>query len=177
MVVVAIIGILAAGSVALYSGSQEKARDSVRVSDLQGLSSALNQYYSDNTYFPGSESSDASTAKTINNSSTGLVAGGYINQLPTDPKNSVTEYNYWYDTAKSAGGIDDQKFEVSAQFENATNRTEKAAKDGGNDASGASSADIRLEVGTGVSSIDTTGATVSSDKEIIIKGSSTAATT
>ena len=48
LVVITIIGILSAGAIGFFSASQQKARDSVRVSDLNVYKNAVVQMYDDN---------------------------------------------------------------------------------------------------------------------------------
>ncbi len=48
LVVITIIGILATGATAIYSGAQAKARDSVRLNDVASIGSAMNFLNADN---------------------------------------------------------------------------------------------------------------------------------
>lgn len=124
LVVITIIGILATGATTVYTTAQQKARDSVRQSDLMGVKSALEQSYSDNAVYP------AATATT-------LETDGYIDTVPSDPKNvagtsDATTYQYVYGAADAASGIQAQLYEVSANFENSNNDA-KETGDGGDD--------------------------------------------
>lgn len=49
LVVITIIGILATGATAVYSGAQQKARDSIRENDVAAMSSAMELSASDST--------------------------------------------------------------------------------------------------------------------------------
>ena len=54
LVVITIIGILATGATAVYSGAQKKARDSIRKSDTTALSNAMDLFAVDNgDTYPG----------------------------------------------------------------------------------------------------------------------------
>ena len=57
LVVIAIIGILATGAVWVYTSQLEKARDSTRVTDLNNLRSAVEQFYQDKSEYPVCNSS------------------------------------------------------------------------------------------------------------------------
>lgn len=52
LVVIAIIGILSAIGLVSLNGAREKARDSKRQTDLQGIGTALALYYDDNGVYP-----------------------------------------------------------------------------------------------------------------------------
>lgn len=49
-----VVGIIATGATAIYSGSQEKARDTVRINDINMLKSGLELYYVENNIYPDS---------------------------------------------------------------------------------------------------------------------------
>lgn len=140
LVVITIIGILATGATAVYSTAQEKSRDSVRISDTQAVSTAVQQAYTDDSAY-------AKDATELN----ALQADGYIAGLPTDPKTGNTGYDYYYVTGANAAAVADQTFEVSTLFENANNTSSKSAVDNGNDAT-------RFEEGTAKATLTTDGA-------------------
>lgn len=52
LVVMAIIGILTVIGLSSFVGSQQRARDAARKSEMKSLSEALNAYYADNGLFP-----------------------------------------------------------------------------------------------------------------------------
>lgn len=56
LVVIAILGILAAIGLASFLGTQEKARDAKRKSDLDNIARALELYYNDYNEYPAGES-------------------------------------------------------------------------------------------------------------------------
>ena len=108
LIVIVVIGILAAISIVAYNNVAAKARDSQRVQDIKTIAKALEMYYIDNGEFPssaaGSTSINSSWAASAdaswqNNSS---QLEGYIGgSLPADPVNSgggigSTTYGYAY---------------------------------------------------------------------------------
>jgi prepilin-type N-terminal cleavage/methylation domain-containing protein len=143
LVVITIIGILATGATTVYTTAQQKARDSVRQSDVMAVKSATEQYYSDNTKYP----TVADVTSTAAN--TGLVGNGYIDQLPDDPKtnenNGVSKFLYVYGVEKDSNGIQQQLYEISANFES-TSAASKETADGGDD-------NNQWEVGVGVAEV------------------------
>lgn len=54
LIVIVVIGILAAITIVAYNGIQSKARDAQRVSDVDLITKALEIYYIDNGRYPGS---------------------------------------------------------------------------------------------------------------------------
>ncbi len=128
LVVITIIGILATGAVAVYTSQIQKARDSTRTTDVKSLQWWVEQYYWDVGEYP--------TATTFS----GVTV--YV-QMPSDPKTGQaawTPFDYLYNVSQDVNTIPNQEYELSTTYEQTANRTEKAAKDGGNDA-------VRLEIG------------------------------
>ena len=158
LVVITIIGILATGATALYTGSQEKARDSVRISDVQIIKGALEQSYGDENKYPTADAT-ASTG-TIGT----LISRKYMLSGPVDAKAGQvyngTALNYTYSPADSAGGTSGyrQLYEVSTGFEATGNvgATLRTGTDGGED-----NTRFELNNGTGViTTLDTDGTTL-----------------
>lgn len=97
IVVIVVIGILAAITLMSYTGVQRRARDDHRVTDVSNIEKAMELYYSDNGSYPVPT---GSTGSIINsgwyysgdNSWTmlsGLMLGSQaIDVLPTDPTNT-----------------------------------------------------------------------------------------
>lgn len=154
LVVITIIGILATGATAIYSTAQEKSRDAVRTSDIQAVSTAAQQAYTDDSAYPAD-------AAALN----GLQSAGYIAGLPTDPKTGNTGYDYYYVTGANGASVADQTFEISTLFENAKNTTNQSKKDNGND-------DARFEEGTAKNTLITDGA--AGGGNIIVKATAVA---
>lgn len=88
LVVVTIIGLLAAGAAVSYGQFAKQSRDAKRKADLEQVRAALEMYRSNNSaYITGNWNSLSAnpglTTPTI-----------YIQSLPSDPKNTV--YSYYY---------------------------------------------------------------------------------
>lgn len=108
VMVIVVIGILAALVVSSYAGSQGKARDSRRLTDVQAILTALDMYYFDNASFPtpsyngpgGWESSSINPDQFLQT----LVTTEYMNDVPVDPVNTANkEYRYYVYPAGNAG--------------------------------------------------------------------------
>lgn len=144
LVVIVIIGILAMGSVAQFTGIQQKARDATRVKDITALRTAIEQAYGDESAYP------APTNAALNV----LLTNGYIDKLPQDPKSAQKAGTgcliYVYAAADDEHtSVQGQEYEISAMFENAGNQKEKSGKDEGDDAS-------RWEAGVNTDNVLTT---------------------
>jgi len=112
IIVIIVLGILAAIVVGIYSTSQARTRDTKRRADIINISKALELYYDDNGQYPAAnpsgttvpglnsywyESADASWAKFATQMS------GQIDSLPKDPlnvalspHNTANGYSYAY---------------------------------------------------------------------------------
>src|SRR3990167_2666554 len=90
LVVITIIGILGSLTTVTFDKAREKARDTARKQDLAAIKSALSMYYLDNSrQYPYDTTDTARTAFASDAAANwipGLVEGGYIKQLPKDPK-------------------------------------------------------------------------------------------
>lgn len=84
LIVISIIAILSAIGLVSYSNFMKSSRDARRQSDLKFIQSALEEYYSDQIYYPASITSGSS-----------LTAGSktYMNKVPTDPT-ATPDYSY-----------------------------------------------------------------------------------
>lgn len=86
LVAISIIAILSIIALVAYSAVLKQGRDSKRQSDLRSIQSALEQYNSDQGFYPATITFDGSS---------GLSYGGktYLNTVPTDPTGSP-QYSY-----------------------------------------------------------------------------------
>lgn len=95
LIVIVVIGILAAITIVAYNGTQQRARDTTRQSDISNLTKALEVYYSINGQYPTSSGSttinsgwsttaDASWQNLINQ-----LVPAYVSVLPRDPAAST----------------------------------------------------------------------------------------
>jgi len=90
LVVVGIVGVLAATVIVGTNQAKMLARDSRRVSDLKRVSAALEEYYEKYHIYP------TSTGDTIQNALGVLVSEGFLDFLPDDPL--VDQYSYYYES-------------------------------------------------------------------------------
>lgn len=100
MAVVAIIAMLSAAALTIYTNSQKKARDARRQADRETVRSALELYRTDSAThnYPNPAGANGSNAKYTALSAPLL---SYVNPLPQDPRNGVT---YYYTYSYSAVG-------------------------------------------------------------------------
>lgn len=148
LVVITIIGILATGATALYTGAQQKARDSIRISEIQVVKSAVEQAYGDdNEYLAPDNTPDDGTIGT-------LIERNYLTAGPVDTKEGEdfngTALGYVYSSADTtAGGTsgEQQLFEVSTGFESPGNIAGKATGQGDDD--------TRFEIGNNIDDVFT----------------------
>ncbi len=98
LIVIVIIGILAAITIVAYNGIQQRARDSARTSDIAGIQKALELYRADNDSYPSAGSDNV--GYNLSDLSTALVPK-YINSIPNDPVTAFTNYQYVRGSASS----------------------------------------------------------------------------
>lgn len=98
LIVIAVIGVLAAGLVAILDplAQIKKARDTGRKSALKQLQSALEQYYNDNGVYPAvsCRSDQTATCWTLTNGASNLLgakASTYLPSMPQDPVQTGTD--------------------------------------------------------------------------------------
>ena len=117
LVVITIIGILATGAVSIYTSQIQKARDSVRLTDVKALQWGIEQFYQDDWTYP------------VSTTFSGVLA--YVPNLPSDPKSGNTTasstFEYLYNASEDANQIPLQEYEISNTFEQDGNMTWKAA--------------------------------------------------
>lgn len=105
LIVIAIIGVLAALLMANFIGVRQRARDAQRKSDLKQIQSALELYRSDIGSYPGCTSSSCNFPNTTNPKTCGASAlfnsgsTTYMQKVPCDPSSSYNSsvYAYWSD--------------------------------------------------------------------------------
>lgn len=122
LIVIVVIGILAAITIVAYNGVQGKARDTQRISDLKSITKALEIYKINNGNYPAPVSTpNASSWEVSTNGSnvatnflSALVSSNGVSKVPIDPNNTGTtldpsyssatfEYFYYVYPAGSAG--------------------------------------------------------------------------
>ena len=96
LLAISIAGIIATIGISTFPGILERSRDGRRKSDLKIVASALEQFHSDQNYYPSN-----STGSAVNFSSPSSnpwitdLSSSYIRSLPKDPRNNATYfYNY-----------------------------------------------------------------------------------
>lgn len=92
LVVVAIIGILAAVTLALLSDTRARSRDAKRLSDMREIEKAINLYYAENGNFPVEETEITITGE---DDLSGVLEGAsLISEVPADPLHDSYTYRY-----------------------------------------------------------------------------------
>lgn len=76
LIVIVVIGILAAIVIVAYNGVQQRARDARRLTDIQSVSKALQYYYADNGSYPTTP--DMSHAMTDSNCAVGAQSANWV---------------------------------------------------------------------------------------------------
>jgi general secretion pathway protein G len=110
LIVVAIIGVLAAAVLVGLGPVQRQGRDSRRIADLKSVQTALELYYSKNASYPA-----VSDWPTLQTTLTGASIG--VSAIPADPRNTG-EYIYKY-------ASDGSTYVLAAQMEDPNNASLK----------------------------------------------------
>ena len=112
LIVIVVIGILAAITVVAYNGIQQRARDSKRTSDVKSLQKVIELYRVDNGEYPLNAAGTANTGYNISAIS-GLLVPNYINSMPEDPTASIS-YQY------VRGPVENDSYAIRVQYESKT---------------------------------------------------------
>lgn len=121
LIVVVIIGILAALVIIGYNGIQSRARDADRSSDLRALKVAIEQYNVDYGYYPAAGTDNIGY---LADSLSGLLVPNYIKEIPRDPQYPAPTKLYRYvrgTAASNSYAIYIQGYEVTAPCKSGTN--------------------------------------------------------
>jgi type II secretion system protein G len=108
LIVIVIIGILAAITIIAYNGMQQRARDTRRASDASNIVKALESYHIVHGNFPTATANPGVGGFEVSTDQQGsfmeYLQGDYFNQVPLDPiNNSSHQYRYYlYDAAQLA---------------------------------------------------------------------------
>lgn len=127
MVVITVILILATFVSLSLVNAKKKARDEKRVTDINNIASALDQYALDNKRLyptpPTGCSADTDCVYTFGSGSLEGLLSGYLSPFPEDPLSSEPDYGYEYkvsqDRQKAVVLI--KKFEVQSSLCNLKN--------------------------------------------------------
>ncbi len=118
LVVISIIGILAALAMVSFTASQRQARDTARKSDLKQYQTALESFANQNSsLFPSRPDGSGATASTT------LCADISMTTCPEDAKNATDNtyvYKYQSDGAASTGAATATSYVLWAKLENVT---------------------------------------------------------
>lgn len=94
LIVIVVIGILAAISVVAYTGIQDRARDSQRISDIQTIVKALEIYKTNNGVYPDEVGTTNASGWEVTHNGTSatnflsaLVSNQGVSKVPVDPRN------------------------------------------------------------------------------------------
>ncbi len=130
LIVIVIIGILAAITIVAYNGIQVRARDSIRTDSIAKIKRALEVYKADNGRYPAATANPGNGGWEMSNDVSGsfmeyLVDAGFPSGTPVDPTNSTT-YRFWYYRyAAGTNGCDSSKggfYVLRAAYENTASR-------------------------------------------------------
>ncbi len=103
LIVIVVIGILAAITIVAFNGVQNRANDSRRDSDLKQLKTALEMYKADKDIYPAVCSADNSGCSV--SSLAAELSPTYIASVPQDPKFPSVGYSYVRGSAGASYGI------------------------------------------------------------------------
>ncbi|MET0979771.1 MAG: prepilin-type N-terminal cleavage/methylation domain-containing protein [Candidatus Saccharimonadales bacterium] len=107
LIVIVVIGILAAITIVAYNGVQGRARDTQRIADLKGIAKALEVYKINNGAYPTPVSTpNASSWEVSTNGSnvatnflSALVSTNGVSKVPVDPTNTGVTLNPSFNSA------------------------------------------------------------------------------
>lgn len=145
LVVITIIGILAVGGLSLFAGAQQKARDSVRQTDMRALLTTVEQMAMDRVGGGGSsgecgEGNGYPETSAAVDFADKIIKYGYLDRMPRDPMNAG-DFMYRY-VASEEEDRECSAYELSTTFEHTANKKKMiATEDQGGD-------DTRWEMGT-----------------------------
>ena len=100
LIVIVVIGILAAITIVAFNGVQARAKDSTRSNDLTAIQKALELYKTDNGTYPNATANPGTSGWEVSTDVAGTFIEAlkpYMNTVPTDPVNtSATAYWYYF---------------------------------------------------------------------------------
>jgi type II secretion system protein G len=96
LIVIVVIAILATISIVAYSGIQQRARDTIRLSDIKTLSKAIELFYADNGNYPMSNGWCTQPSGAAYAAAFQAEIAPYLARFPRDPSYSGTYQDYFY---------------------------------------------------------------------------------
>lgn len=110
LIVIVVIGVLAAISISAYNGVQQRARDSQRLQDAKIVEKALRMHLHQTGALFGPTSTDGSWETSAEDSPgqflESLVAANIISKVPTDPQNTASRHYRYYLYPAGTSGCD-----------------------------------------------------------------------
>ncbi|AHB42462.1 fimbrial protein pilin [Candidatus Saccharibacteria bacterium RAAC3_TM7_1] len=96
LIVIVVVAILAAITIVVYNGIQQRARDTQRVADMRDLKQQIEVYYIDNGSYPTCSGTDGCYSTSTN--TLYRITAMPINSASkfVDPTNTDTQYGYYY---------------------------------------------------------------------------------
>lgn len=96
LVVVAVVSVIATFSITTFPAVLAKSRDNRRIADLKMIASALEQFYSDNNYYPPNTTNLPANLTSNSGSNQWIVnlSESYIKSIPKDPNDPQKYYHY-----------------------------------------------------------------------------------
>jgi type II secretion system protein G len=111
LIVIVVIGILAAITIVAYNGIQQRGRDAQRKSDITQIAKAVELYYADNGNYPQSSGWCAQISDTSYGPAFKSDIQQYLSKIPSDPRFAGTNQDYVY------GNVNDQSYYLYAELE------------------------------------------------------------
>lgn len=105
LVVIAVIGILASVVMASLNSARTKARDSKRLSEFKGVSTALQLYYDTHNTYPANKAPYTTEDDNFINMTQILVNEGYLGAVPTAPSADGPYRYYNYGPGNALGAL------------------------------------------------------------------------
>jgi type II secretion system protein G len=96
LIVIVVIAILATISVVAYNGVQQRARDTIRLTDIKNMAKAVGLYYADNGNYPMSSGWCTQPSGPSYAAAFQAEIAPYLAQFPRDPSYSGTYRDYFY---------------------------------------------------------------------------------
>jgi len=135
LVVIAIIGILASVVSASLNSARGNARDAARLAQAEEFVKALEVYWLENGQYPVGESGNTNQAgpRPLNDgdfaesAGVALVSGGYISEIPDDPKHAVDTgpgctTSYCYCAANGGGNSYPNSYVITIELDDEGDR-------------------------------------------------------
>lgn len=111
LIVIVVIGILAAITIVAYNGLQARSRDSIRKADLASINKAIRLFYAENGNYPMASGWCTQMSNPSYAASFKTEMAPYISNIPSDPAYGITNQDYFY------RNINDQSYELYAELE------------------------------------------------------------